>query len=110
IRELPVYLSCNPALFDPSVQNIQTDDQVMLRGRLDAAIDMDDGLVLIDYKTDRISSEQVPERSVAYERQIRFYCDALARIGKKKIAAAYLAFLTPRVLRPIKTITTASAP
>jgi ATP-dependent helicase/nuclease subunit A len=101
VRELPIYFACEPRLFDRSLQEAQPADRVMLRGRLDAAIETDEGLVLVDYKTDRITADEVPSRSAGYERQLGFYRDALLRIGRKKIAGAYLAFLTPRILQKV---------
>jgi ATP-dependent helicase/nuclease subunit A len=100
IRELPIYFSCEPEV-DSDGREGQAGDRVMLRGRLDAAIETEGGLILLDYKTDRVTAENIPKRAAGYERQIGMYCDALKRIGGKNVVAAYLVFLTPRVLQKV---------
>ncbi|HEY1683649.1 MAG TPA: helicase-exonuclease AddAB subunit AddA [Tepidisphaeraceae bacterium] len=101
MRELPVFFRCEPGVFDASITAAANEDGVMLRGRLDAAIETADGLILLDYKTDNISGEEIAQRGVAYERQINWYKQALERMGGKKVAGAYLIFLTPRVIRKV---------
>lgn len=104
LRELPIYFACSPSHFDDAIQNEDPADQVMLRGRLDAAIETDDGLILIDYKTDRVEPERIAQCAMPYERQLNFYRSALERISGKKIAEAYLVFLTPRMVHAVKMI------
>lgn len=104
IREMPIYFSCQPSTFDPSAQGTQSADRIMLRGRLDAMIETDDGLILLDYKTDNASPEKISQLSIGYEKQIGYYRDAITRIGARKIIAAYLVFLTPQILRKVEPV------
>lgn len=72
------------------------DDQIMIRGRIDAMLIEDDGLVLIDYKTDRVTNDTVAARVEFYRAQIDTYRDNLARLTGRAVKEAYLVFTTPR--------------
>ena len=56
------------------------------------------GLEIVDYKTDRVSKDDVPERAAFYKPQMDLYRDAIAAIVGKPLAAAHLVFLEPRVI------------
>lgn len=101
LRELPIYTACDPVKFDPTITSIDPADRVMLRGRLDAAIPTSDGLVLVDYKTDHISQDQVSGRTELYTEQLKLYREALTRITGTPVNRSFLAFLTPRQLQRI---------
>jgi ATP-dependent helicase/nuclease subunit A len=79
-------------------------DRVMVRGRLDAMLVTPNGVHVIDYKTDRVSAEEVDVRARLYEDQIAAYAEAVHRVAKVPILGATLAFVTPRVLRTIDAI------
>ena len=58
-------------------------DEVLLQGIIDAFIVEDDGIILVDYKTDRVrEGEELRER---YRKQIMLYSDALEAILGKKV-------------------------
>ncbi|HEX8341896.1 MAG TPA: 3'-5' exonuclease, partial [Tepidisphaeraceae bacterium] len=84
-------------------------DRVMVRGRLDAMLIGPDGVHVIDYKTDRVSSEAVATRAEFYEGQIAAYGEAVTRIAGVPLVAATLAFITPRVLRTVGAATRSEA-
>ncbi len=57
-------------------------EQVLIQGIIDAFWEEDDGIVLLDYKTDRVSE---PEELIRrYEAQLRLYAEALGRRFAKK--------------------------
>ena len=58
-------------------------DEVLLQGIIDAFIVEDDGIILVDYKTDRVKSEE--ELRERYRKQIMLYSDALEAILGKKV-------------------------
>ena len=59
------------------------EDEVLLQGIIDAFIVEDDGIILVDYKTDRGKrKEELRER---YQKQIMLYSDALEAILGKKV-------------------------
>ena len=58
-------------------------DEVLLQGIIDAFIVEDDGIILVDYKTDRVKSEE--ELRERYRKQIMLYSDALEAILGKRV-------------------------
>lgn len=59
------------------------EDEVLLQGIVDAFIVEDDGIILVDYKTDHVrEGEELRER---YRKQIMLYSDALEAILGKKV-------------------------
>lgn len=59
------------------------EDEVLLQGIIDAFIVEDDGIILVDYKTDRVrEGEELRER---YRKQIMLYSDAMEAILGKKV-------------------------
>jgi ATP-dependent helicase/nuclease subunit A len=94
-RELQVYLAKD---VDTSKRSSDPMDRVMVRGRLDLMLRTPDGIVVADYKTDRVTKEMIESRSQFYAAQINSYADAIKTISGQPIRHAYLAFLTPRIL------------
>jgi ATP-dependent helicase/nuclease subunit A len=56
-------------------------------------------LVLIDYKTDRVTEDTVDARAEFYRGQVESYANAVKAITGQPIVATYLVFLTPRIVR-----------
>jgi ATP-dependent exoDNAse (exonuclease V) beta subunit len=92
-REMPVYAAVTAATREPPADPA---DQVMLRGRIDALVPLEDRLVVIDYKTDAIGAEDVSARAEAYSPQAHAYADAIERMTGKAVQVI-LVFLRPRV-------------
>jgi ATP-dependent helicase/nuclease subunit A len=89
-RELAVLVAeKTPADVDPL-------DRVMIRGRIDAMLALDDGLLLFDYKTDRVEGASLDERAEFYKPQLRAYRDALVGIVERPVKACHLVFLHAR--------------
>ena len=63
-----------------------SDEPVLIQGEIDAYFEEDDGIVIVDYKTDRVS-ETTGESELCkrYERQLQLYADAVAAGTGKKI-------------------------
>ena len=68
-------------------------DEVLLQGVVDCWWEEDDGIVILDYKTDRIPKDAVPERTAYYASQLRAYGEAMARITGKPVKERLLFFL-----------------
>ncbi len=97
-RELPFYYAAAtgshpqiPASDDPL-------DQVMIRGRIDVLIPTEGGLIVIDYKTDRVSPQAMSQRQAIYQPQMALYRDAVEKIARQPVVGIHLAFLTPRMI------------
>ena len=69
----------------------------LVRCRIDLWFADRDGAVLVDYKTDAVSAEDVPRRARAYELQMRLYALALQVWRGGAPSSAVLAFLRPSV-------------
>jgi ATP-dependent helicase/nuclease subunit A len=94
-RELPFnFATVAPNLGPPA----DPQDRVMVRGRIDALVLLDDGPVVIDYKTDSISPSYVPFRAREYVPQMEDYRGVVEKITGKSVSEIYLVFLTPRVI------------
>lgn len=88
-REFRFSLLCPAETFFPSAG----DEQVLLQGVVDAWFETKDGLVIVDYKTDRIRPEGVPARTAYYAAQLRAYAGAMARITGRPVCRRVLYFL-----------------
>jgi len=75
----------------------QSDNEIIvLQGIIDMIIPTDEGLVIVDFKTDRISEEAISERAEKYAGQMRSYATAAADILKQPVIAVWLYFLCPK--------------
>ena len=62
-----------------------------MQGVVDCFFEEDDGLVLVDYKTDRAQSEEDIERiKERYGIQLKYYAQALEKITGKRVKEKYL--------------------
>jgi ATP-dependent helicase/nuclease subunit A len=94
LREVPVYFA-----MDSAGESVDPMDQIMVRGRLDLLVPAGDEFVILDYKTDRVSGEQLEQRAEIYREQLELYAEAIQRITGKKVAQTILVFLHPREIR-----------
>jgi ATP-dependent helicase/nuclease subunit A len=72
------------------------DELVVVQGIIDMLVRTSQGLVVIDFKSDRITAEQVDQRAELYRRQLELYSRAASAILKSETVARWLYFLTPR--------------
>ncbi len=60
-------------------------DMVMVQGIIDAYIEENDGIVLVDYKTDKVGKDAVRELTDKYRVQLELYAKALAKLTSKPV-------------------------
>ena len=65
-------------------------ERVLLQGVVDCALIEDDGITIVDFKTDRVSENTVDEVIDRYRSQVTAYADAMARIYEQPIKGVYL--------------------
>ncbi|MCL2088726.1 MAG: UvrD-helicase domain-containing protein [Oscillospiraceae bacterium] len=65
-----------------------TDDEVLIQGIVDCICESDDGLVIVDYKTDKI--EDIEELAERYKLQLELYKNAIQKIFGKPVKDAYI--------------------
>ena len=71
-------------------------EELLLQGVVDCCLVEDDGLVIIDYKTDRVRTDaEIAARADHYRGQLAAYREALRRILGKPVKRCVLFFLTP---------------
>lgn len=85
-REQTFEVSLPASLLYPDKKNIEN-ETVILQGIIDCYFEEDDGLVLVDYKTDRFkSTDEIHQK---YDLQLNLYSTALEKITQKKIKNKY---------------------
>lgn len=67
-------------------------EQVLLQGVVDCAILEEDGITVIDFKTDSVTEQTLPQLLERYQPQVQTYVHALERIYRRPVKAAYLYF------------------
>ena len=67
-------------------------EQVLLQGVVDCALLEPDGITVIDFKTDRVTEENLSVKIAQYRPQVETYAEALGRIFEQKIKGCYLYF------------------
>ena len=63
---------------------------ILLQGIIDAWFEEDDGLVLVDYKTDRVKEGGEQVLLDRYQIQLLYYARALTQITGKKVKEAVI--------------------
>jgi ATP-dependent helicase/nuclease subunit A len=69
------------------------DEKILLQGIIDCCVQESGVLTVIDYKTDYVTPETLPEKSAHYAPQLQTYMRAMAKITKKPVASGILVFL-----------------
>lgn len=67
-------------------------EDILLQGVVDCALLEDDGLTVIDFKTDRVTEDTLPVVTERYRAQVQAYADALQRIFCRPVKDKYLYF------------------
>ena len=77
------------------VTSDERQDTIIVQGIIDMLVQTPNGLLVIDFKTDNITAEQVAKRVELYREQLELYCRAAGAILKAEILGKWLYFLTP---------------
>lgn len=70
-------------------------EELLLQGVVDCCFVENGGITVLDYKTDRVTAEQVPLRAARYRGQLQTYAKALERIFRLPVKHCILWFLHP---------------
>lgn len=70
------------------------DEKILLQGVVDCAVVDDDGVIVIDFKTDFVTEETIEPIASGYRSQVKAYADALSRIFCKPVKQAVLYFFS----------------
>ena len=100
-RESPFEISVKANVYEPSLYGnaLYDEDEIIVQGAIDCYFEEDDGIVLIDYKTDKFRGDLSNEEEVQsfinkkiydYTVQIELYTEAIQSITKKNVKEKYL--------------------
>ena len=90
IREFKFSLLEDAQTYYPDTQG----EQVLLQGVIDASFWEEDGLRVVDFKTDSVTEQSLPDRAQSYRGQLETYRRALERIFREPVKEMYLYFLS----------------
>ncbi len=97
-REWPFTYAAAAGSMLTNDQRLATNDEiVVIQGIIDLLAVTKDGLIVVDFKTDRISAKQVAERAENYREQLNLYGMAAQAVLKTKLVGKWLYFLAPQV-------------
>lgn len=71
-------------------EEIYGEEKTLLMGVIDCFFSEEDGIVLLDYKTDYATAENIGEIKKRYEKQIYYYTEALERITGERVKEKYI--------------------
>ena len=90
-REFRFSLLCDAA----GIYGTAAGEELLLQGVVDCFLEEEDGLVVIDYKTDRLKSRaEAQKRAELYRGQLGAYASALERITGRPVKTCVLYFLS----------------
>ena len=91
LREYRFTLLMDAQEYDPASAG---EDQILLQGVVDCCFEQEDGLVVVDFKTDHVwTAADVQQRADAYRVQLETYSRALEQVLEKKVVRRVLYFL-----------------
>ena len=73
------------------------DEKIIIRGIIDGLFATQEGMVIVDYKTDKVDDQDCMARAQDYRIPLSLYRRGVEAIVKKSVVAAYLYFLQPAV-------------
>ena len=88
LREFKFSILQDAVLNDPLLSG----EQILLQGVVDCALLEEDGITIIDFKTDMVTEESLPHKLTYYSPQINAYAHAMQKIYGKPIKQCLLYF------------------
>ena len=79
-----------------------TNDKILLQGVIDCALIEDDGITVLDFKTDHITESNLGEKVAGYREQVCTYARALSEIYEKPVTEMYIYFFSAEKLISIE--------
>ena len=87
-REYRFALLTDAAIYDPAAAG----EEMLLQGVADCVFQTPEGLAVVDFKTDRVTAAEAPQRAEAYRTQLDAYAGALERILERPVRERILYF------------------
>ena len=86
-KEQPFVISIPACQLDPE---LSPEEEILVQGIIDAYFQEKDGIVLMDYKTDKVEDASGQDLLRKYKIQLEYYAEALERITAKKVKEIYI--------------------
>jgi ATP-dependent helicase/nuclease subunit A len=99
-RELPFTMAVPAGQIYPDIP-ADNGDKVLVQGVIDCLIEEGDGLVLIDYKTDRVTPETIAALTAGYRGQMNLYARAVETVLNRPVRERYLYFFAAGEVIPV---------
>lgn len=90
-REFPFSILVPASQYDSGVP---TEEKILVQGVIDVWFEEEDGITLVDFKSDRVTSQDAEKRARLYEAQIDVYTTALQEITGKPVTRRMLWFFS----------------
>ncbi|MEG0754797.1 MAG: PD-(D/E)XK nuclease family protein, partial [Oscillospiraceae bacterium] len=74
--------------------DLDPSETVLLQGVVDCWYETEEGITVLDFKTDRVTEETAPERAQGYAPQLTAYAKALEEVTGKRVARKLLWFFS----------------
>lgn len=78
-----------------------SDETILVQGIIDAYYETEDGLVLVDYKTDRITRPDGSDLADKYRVQLKYYAEALTRLTGRPVVRRLIYSFALRDVLPV---------
>ena len=88
LREFKFSILDDAGKYSPGMKG----EKILLQGVVDCALIEEQGITVIDFKTDHVTDETVAQAVKRYKTQIQVYADAISRIYQKPVISAQLYF------------------
>lgn len=90
-REIPFHIQLKVTdIYDELPKEKYHNEHIMLQGIIDCYFEEEDGVVLVDYKTDYIKDGELEKAKEKYKVQLEYYKIAIEEITGKKVKEKYL--------------------
>ena len=76
-------------------------EKILLQGVVDCALIEEDGITVVDFKTDSVTDETLQEKIRHYRSQVLAYASAMERIYQKPVKEALLYFFQMNCFAPV---------
>lgn len=90
LREFKFSVLVDAKKYYPDVK----DEQILLQGVIDCAMIDEDGITVIDFKTDRVTEDTLPAVTQRYSQQVQAYKEALEKMYELPVKNACLYFFS----------------
>jgi ATP-dependent helicase/nuclease subunit A len=92
LRELPFSYGIRAGELEPIADSVVANEMVLIQGVIDCFFESDEGLVLLDFKTDKTSDYSDDDLRERYRLQLTLYARAIEEIWKRPVAQRTLYF------------------